>query len=69
MLSFIYRNKNSPQQAWTLGILGLLGMLAREIKQTLKHLLSMLGRKGSLYLLSSLPFFNKVAHYEGNPSP
>lgn len=63
----MYRNRNRPQQAWPLGILDLLGIWTREIKQTLKHLFSMLGRKGIFYLLSSLPFFNKVAHDESYP--
>lgn len=57
---YTYRNKNGPQQAWPRGTLNLLGMLPREIKQTLKQLISILGRKGSLYLLSSLPFSTRL---------
>lgn len=47
----------------------LLGNISEEVNQTLKHFLSMIRRKASLYLLSSLPFFNKVTHCGRNPSP
>lgn len=39
----------------------LLGNISKEVNQTLKHFLSMPGRKASLYLLSLLPFFNTLS--------
>lgn len=64
----LYRQEGTSagRAAWHIE---LLGNISKEVNQTLKRFLSMLGRKASLYLLSLLPFFNKVTHCGRNLSP